>query len=238
MPAPKAPDYTEQVLRHVQFPFDRPAIRRELDEHIEDLLSDVPELPKEEQPGYIRGRMGDPETVGKALNKEHSPVLGWLWKLSGWVMWAVLIWNLPMLLGLPSTLLDFVTYGPDHYEPPASGLVATVDCEVTGKIDDTEITIDQLRLYANNELEICYRTFQSPFCRSASWGFSLSADQFRNEDGVTFHSGGGFSKGGRISYTQSCIDGFDPDSDVLILDYDQNGRTWYAEIPLDWEVAS
>ncbi|MGM9536918.1 MAG: hypothetical protein ACI3VN_01160 [Candidatus Onthomonas sp.] len=238
MPASRPPDYIDQVLGYVQFPFDRPAIRQELEDHIEDLLSDVPELPEEERPGYIRGRMGDPETVGKALNQEHSPVLGWLWKLSGWIMWAVLLWNLPALLGLPSTVLDYVTYGPGHYDPPASGLVATVDCEVTGQIDDMEITIDQLRLYDNNELEICYRTFQSPFCSSACWSFSLAPDYFRNENGAAFDSGGGFSKGGSVSYHQECIDHFDPDSKVLILDYDHNGRIFYAEIPLDWEVAS
>lgn len=238
MPASKPPDYAEQVLRYVQFPFDRPAIRQELEEHIEDLLSDVPELPEEEQPGYIRGRMGDPEVVGKALNKEHSPVLGWLWKVSGWVMWAVLLWNLPMLLGLPSTILNYVTYSSGHYEPPASGLVATVDCEVTGQIDDLELTIDQLRLYDNNELEICYRTFQSPFCRSAQWSFALPNDCFHNEDGETFYFGGGFSKGGRISYSQDRLEGFDPDSEFLILNYERNGRTFYAQIPLNWEVAS
>lgn len=238
MPASEPPDYIDQVLGYVQFPFDRPAIRQELEDHIEDLLSDAPELPEEERPGYIRGRMGDPKTVGKALNREHSPVLGWLWKLSGWVMWAVLLWNLPALLCLPSTVLDYVTYSPGHYDPPASGLVATVDCDVTGQIDDMEITIDQLRLYDDNELEICYRTIQSPFCRSAQWSFNLPNDCFHNEDGETFYFGGGFSKGGHISYSQDCLEDFDPDSELLILDYDRNGRTFYAEIPLDWEVAS
>lgn len=240
MPASKPPDYTDQVLRYVRFPFDRPAIRQELDEHIEDLLSDVPELSEEERPGYIRGRMGDPETVGRALNREHSPVLGWLWKLSGWAMWVVLIWNLPTLLGLPFILWNFVVYSPDHYSPPASGLVATVNCEVTGQIDDLEFTIDQLRLYDNDKLEVCYRTSQSPLSRSALGSFYLSADDFRDESGKIYSSGNisGGSGWVWVGYHHIHISDFDPEAQTLILDYDRNGRALYAEIPLDWEVAS
>lgn len=241
MPASEPPDYIDQVLGYVQFPFDRPAIRQELEDHIEDLLSDVPELSEEERPGYIRGRMGDPETVGKALNREHSPVLGWLWKLSKWALILVLVLNLSTLLSIPLVLWETVTYGASwHYSAPSADVIAKVDCQgITGTLDDTSVTIDQLRLHQDGMVEVCYRTYTNPLSGSAGWDFHIPYGCYQTDTGVVFHGGGGMSSTrGPAGYHQYQLDDFPQDAQTLIVDYDRYGRTFYGEIPLVWEDIS
>lgn len=241
MPVSKSSDYIGQVLGYVRFPFDRPAIRQELEDHIEDLLSDVPELPEEERPGYIRSRMGDPETVGKALNKAHSPVLGWLWKLSKWALILVLVCNFSTLSYLPLALWETVTYGaPWHYSAPRKDVAALVDCDgVTGKLDDTWVTIDQLRIYEDGLVEVCYRTYTNPLSGSAGYSFSFPPDSYRTDlGGGPFFGGDASYHHGPAVYHQTQLNEFPADAGVLIVDYDQYGRRFYGEIPLNWEAVS
>lgn len=80
--------WCREVLEQVRFWPDHEAIRKELVAHLEDGRADLERL------GYPRSlaeertlrAMGDAKEVGLALNRAHKPWLGWLWKVSQWLV--------------------------------------------------------------------------------------------------------------------------------------------------------
>ena len=77
-------NWCDRVVSEVRFWVDRSKIRAELEAHIEDHCAALEELnyPSELAAERTLAAMGDPVAVGKALDKEHSPWLGWLWVVS------------------------------------------------------------------------------------------------------------------------------------------------------------
>lgn len=86
-------EWYERVFAQIRFKPDHPAIWKELKGHLDDkrdaLIAD----------GFSSGEanrrsleaMGDPEELGRQLDAAHKPLLGWLWKVSGWLVLAALI---------------------------------------------------------------------------------------------------------------------------------------------------
>lgn len=72
------------VVAEVRFRPDREAIAKELTAHYEDHVRDLERLdyPTELAEKWAVEAMGDPETIGKALDRVHKPWLGWLWIVS------------------------------------------------------------------------------------------------------------------------------------------------------------
>ena len=94
--------WCDTATRQVRFRPDRGAIQRELTAHYQDHVRDL------ERVGYdwklaeqrALAAMGDPEEIGRALDRVHKPWLGWLWIASR----AVLILTvMACLLSLPGT---------------------------------------------------------------------------------------------------------------------------------------
>ena len=80
-------DWAEQVVERMWFPPDRKRVRKELLDHMEDAQEALMEqgLTDEQAQEQAVTAMGDAKAVGKALNKVHRPILGWLWFASKWV---------------------------------------------------------------------------------------------------------------------------------------------------------
>lgn len=89
--------WREAVTDRVRFWPDRDAIAQELTAHYEDHVKDLERL------GYGRSlaeerslaAMGDPQEVGRAMDRVHKPWLGWLWEVSR----AVLVIAVVVLVG-------------------------------------------------------------------------------------------------------------------------------------------
>ena len=77
------------VVRRIRFRHDRAAVAEELRSHLEesrDFLMQEEGLSQAEAERAAIAAMGDPEELGKELNQVHSPLLGWLWLLSRWMV--------------------------------------------------------------------------------------------------------------------------------------------------------
>jgi len=76
--------YINTVVSQIKFPFDRRSIARELEDHIDELECFYLDIRLDEDEAQRRAvnEMGDPLEIGKALNQEHKPMLGWLWIVS------------------------------------------------------------------------------------------------------------------------------------------------------------
>ena len=76
------------VLRQIRFRPDREAVRQELSGHLEDHCADLEAIGYDHQLAVERAlaAMGDAQAVGQAMNRVHSPVLGWMWVISKWLL--------------------------------------------------------------------------------------------------------------------------------------------------------
>lgn len=90
--------WKREVLRRVRFAPDRAAIAAELSDHYEDSVKDLERIGYGEALAHERALafMGDAEEVGAAMDKAHSPFLGWVWYVSRWasiaLMAALALW--------------------------------------------------------------------------------------------------------------------------------------------------
>ena len=100
-------DWRATVLEQVRFKPDRAAIAAELSAHYEDHVRDLERLDYPLKLAKQRAllAMGDPEKVGLELDRVHKPWLGWLWKVSRWLLAAacLLLVGCIMIFGLPDT---------------------------------------------------------------------------------------------------------------------------------------
>lgn len=78
----------------IRFGPDQEAVRRELQEHIEDKTADLlrifPDMGEEEAGARALAEMGDAEELKIALAKIHRPWLGWLWRLTQVLVYGAL----------------------------------------------------------------------------------------------------------------------------------------------------
>lgn len=92
--------WCQEAVSYVRFKPDRAAIYKELEAHLEDsrtlLRSQGVEWMESERRAVEA--MGDPRTVGLALDRAHSPWLGWLWKVSRWVCGVLVFFALCSVL--------------------------------------------------------------------------------------------------------------------------------------------
>ena len=78
--------WLELATFRISFGPDRKAVRRELEEHLEDKALDLqrifPELTEKEALEQAAADMGDPVALGKELSQIHRPFWGYLWRCS------------------------------------------------------------------------------------------------------------------------------------------------------------
>lgn len=94
MLSPKASNYLDAILSYVNYTPARKEIRLELSRHLEDkaefYMSDG--NTEEEAENMTIRDMGNYWKVGRALNKQHKPLLGWLMKnVKAFMITAVLL---------------------------------------------------------------------------------------------------------------------------------------------------
>lgn len=73
-------EFLENIRKQIHFVFDRDSIEQEFNQHIEDSIADLISegYSKEEAERIAVERMGNPIEIGKQLNEEHHPLLGYL----------------------------------------------------------------------------------------------------------------------------------------------------------------
>ena len=130
--------WVDLATRKIRFGPDRKAVGRELAAHIEDLQEKYQAQGLSPYDAEMKAteEMGDPEDIAEELGRLHKPYLGWLWRLSQWVLGITAVIAafavIPSLSSLPS---QFPTY---HPQPPEA-------VEVQEYGDGTERTVALLQ---------------------------------------------------------------------------------------------
>ena len=117
MAIPQFNDFCGRVCRRVRFRPDRAAITAELTAHLEDHMDALVArgFPPETAAQQAVAAMGDPEEIGRELDKSHSPLLGWfqIWfRVAVWGLAAlVLLFTLPQAGTIATELAAPIDYG-------------------------------------------------------------------------------------------------------------------------------
>ena len=102
--------YIETVLKEVKFHYDHQEIEKELENHIYERSQYLQSkgMTAEIAETEAVQRMGDPEAMGKELNKAHNPWVGYVWLASK--IFAVCLLIAAVWFGVPEAYDDIKDY--------------------------------------------------------------------------------------------------------------------------------
>ena len=240
MPSPKRQEssstreFIKKVVKRVHFIPDRYEIEQELAGHIEDsvlFLQEEEGLSQQEAEKAALERMGDPDEIGIALNRQHNPVLGYIWYFSRIVL--VLLCVIVVLQFIPVLLLSGWTILFEHpiRDIPKEAYVRHVEPNELIKLDNRRIRITDVVQTKDGTLHVLYSSYNLSFSGLHGWSFN-NLGELKDEDGEIYFTGSGRSTAGLYTRGRRSIKDFPFDKEKLILEYDYAGRCFKVEIPL------
>lgn len=161
-------DYITDVLSQVKFQYDHPEIRQELEGHFEDRYEALLQGGTEETIAQKRVLecMGNAHEVGKALNQEHSPILGWLWRVSTILAGILVFFSLfsgPKILSGVLESIPVILGSYPSYED--SVLVQVIEIDHLYQDADAQLYLDSLYCYEDGTFLVNYTTTIRPLSK-------------------------------------------------------------------------
>ena len=147
--------FASEVLKEVKFKYDHNGIRQELIEHMEELYEDLQAEGMDASGAEIMTvlHMGDAKEIGQALNQEHNPILGWIWRISKWmVVFAFLICMVWYGFGTLKSITESTI--AEYKNRVVSPLVYSEEVNQTVKWNNAKIFFDELLYYEDGVLEL------------------------------------------------------------------------------------
>ena len=230
MLSPKSELFIKEVLSYVKFVFDRNDIKKEFEAHISDKMEYYTELGYELEEAELLSLkdMGNAKEIGTELNKQHNPILGWLWRITNSI--AILLFALFCYLTFFSMRTFFES---DSLKESIlySDIIYQLDIDMSVRLDDMVIHFTNVIKEENGDLNICYRYYNIGL-RGVGGNFGYIGE-FTDEEGNKYTSLSGTSHGGILTKGVWTISNFSKDADTLIITYDRYNRTYKLEIPLE-----
>ena len=154
--------YIREVTSHVKFPFDRRAIAKELQAHMEDLYEDLlsQDIDEEQAAQLTVDYMGDSEELGKELNEVHHPLWGWIWLVTRWMARLCVV----VLVGWG--IIQGVSFGDTYLqqiEHKNGNEVYTISPVLEAQLYGSKVQIEEIRYYDDGTLEYTYHIRQNPW---------------------------------------------------------------------------
>lgn len=171
----KCDEYIRQVTKEIRYLFDRAIIAKELQNHLCDSIEDLMEegFSKEDAEFQAVLQMGNPVEVGKQLNREHHPVLGYLC-LSAGIVCAVL--GFIVLLNAAAIVKEKMDLSMPYVLENSTEIYPLDDkIETDGGI----YQFDAICLMENGEVFLTCRMFENWFYSRT--GFGMGGLSIRNQ---------------------------------------------------------
>ena len=228
-------EYTSRVLAVMRrvTAAEREAIRAELDAHMEDHMEALLDLGYEPELAEQRTmeRMGDPEEVGRELDRQYSMV--WLviertLKALLCVLALLLVWNVLTFY----TLWDSLQVRLEPYEYATEHRLEEIDTKLDIRM---EIGSDVLHIYGSGideegRVHVLYYWYDQDLLGYVT-GEEIKLEDCRGEELLC---SGGWSRSSRVSShdMRSTLPYGDPYVTAVVERY---GQRYEARVPLDWE---
>lgn len=230
-------EYTRRVLSALGrlTPKEISAVRAEIEGHIEDHMAYLLELGYDEQLAEARtmAAMGDPEEVGRELNRQY-PLF---WLVVSRVITAVMV--LVILTGLlsGSTLVHRAAKNIEARTSPAGNISGHSEERCYQELDiRLEIGSDMLYFFGTaidqqDDVRVYWVKYdRSIFGVAGNWGVT-----YENEAGEDFLVGGGSSTGSGVSYHRDRLYDTIPEGTPFITAVvERYGERHEVQIPLKW----
>ncbi len=229
MPSLKKEKFLKEVLSYVKFFLDRDDIKTELESHILEKVDYYIEqgYEKEKAEELSINDMGDAKKIGIELNKQHNPILGWIWYITN------------VMVGITIIFSVFVI-GPLLVEPlfkanlinniEKSNIVYKMDIDEKVNVDVTVIHFKNIIYEKNGDLSFFYEYYDTKM-----WGYGYSIGLIReitDNLGNIYPYGPSEMQGGIKTKCMQTIKNFSREADTLIISYDNYNRKYKVEIPL------
>lgn len=229
MPFCKSDEFLKIVLSYIKFSFDREDIKLELEAHILDKIDYYVEqgYHKEKAEELALKDMRNPEEIGIQLNKEHNPIIGWIWRLTNI---AVAIFIIITISTAASFTLNIIFSRNPIKDIPKEDIVYRIDINEKVQLDDMVIKFTNVIYDKKGELHIFYRYYDKKLWGSG-WSFG-TIGIIKDDLGNEYFSGSGSGGGGIISKCERNLRDFPEEAKVLIIEYDEYNRKYKIEIPL------
>jgi hypothetical protein len=226
---PKMEEFLMEVLHYIKYPFDKIEIRSELESHIMDRIDYYIELGHDAKAAELLALqdMGDSKEIGKELNKQHNPFLGWIFTITKVMLVLFVIVDVYFV----GAHIIFTFSGTNMLkEIPKSDILYRIDLNLKVKLDDTVIKFKHLVYEKNGDMNIIYDYYDTRL-----WGTGWGSDPIHTISdnlGNIYFTGGSQSSGGIVRHCIFTFNNFSADADTLIISYDMYNRNFKVEIPL------
>ncbi|MBE7030125.1 MAG: hypothetical protein E7409_01710 [Ruminococcaceae bacterium] len=218
--------YIELVLSRVRFRFDHAKIRDELQAHLEDATEwycNGGMAPDAANRAAIAS-MGDAQEVGRALDRVHHPLIGWLWRVSNWLVRILAVCCIVTLLTGMGSLFSRPISRRDR-----NAMERIIPVDRTVEMDERVLTFDELLCDDTGKFYLTYHHYSKRWLGS---GWSLgTVGEISDGEGNALSAISRGENGGWICY--GVVSGDLPQSDTLVLTYDRFGRYYQIVIPLE-----
>lgn len=229
MQSRKKDKFLDEIIKYIRFPFDRADIREELKDHINDKIEDYIDqgIDFDEAETMAVSNMGDAEIIGKALNKEHNPFVGWMLGITN-----VILVILVIITGYVVIVTSFMSiFGlVDVNDTPKEDIVYEMKVDEKVQIDDRVIHFTKLVYDKEGSMNIYYRSYDKRLWGSG-WNVN-SIGSIYDESGNEYINGGGRASNGIFSNCLTSKRNFPGDSEELVIIYDSCNRYFEVRIPL------
>jgi hypothetical protein len=215
-------------MSYIKFPFDKKKIKTELEAHLEDktdfYMQNGYDLETSEKMAIAD--MGDSKEIGKALNKQHNPAIGWIWKISNVITIIALVLSLYYSV-LPLVVSFFKSNDYPESGIPHENIVYKLNIKKSVQLDDTVINFTNVIYEKNGNLSIVYN-YHDKKMHGRGWSFG-GIGEVSDNIGKVYFSGSGYSR--RRTNVRTFKD-FNKDATSLIITYNYFNRYYRVEIPL------
>lgn len=225
----KSDRFLKDVVSYVKLLFDRPEIRQELEDHIEDRMLDFRSEGYNNEEALTRAidSMGNPQDIGRELNMMHKPLLGWIWKISDITVKVVGI--IAVLYSL-MVLLATLNFSNPLRSIDKDDVVYHMKANEKAKIDSRIIQVTDILYENDGTMHIRFKTYGTSIFIN-NWNFS-SIGVITDDVGSEYWGNGG-SSGGIVSYSHVEIEDFPEDSQTLNIVFDRYNRHYEFHFDLE-----
>ncbi len=229
----KCEDFVRTVIKHIRYKPDRKDIQLEIEDHINDRLDALLSQGINEKEAEIKviQCMGDPHHLGAALNKEHNPLLGYLWQLSN-----VLLLMIVMLLITQQIAPIVGTLDPPRGYEPTSNITYEQEVEQILKVDDVIFDFRKIVYEESGNVTLLYRYYYENIFDRIRYRLPVHfPPTFSTDLGpIPFGYHGPSDDALNIGYNYLTFKNLTPSATLLHVSLDFYDRHFQVDIPLNW----
>ena len=177
-------EYLNIVRKEIKYVFDRDRIEQELSEHLQDSILDLTleGYSYEEAEKQAIAQMGDPIEIGQLLNKEHHPLIGYLYKITQVIMVLILLCCL-----IPG--LYFVIELKNMSVPQQTQCVEKIVLDYKVELPGHKFIFDNICIDRNGCYKLTYRCFIKYSYSRSKWGDNIQSIKDTNNNLISGANG-------------------------------------------------